>query len=68
VSEGEVFNEGAVEDSAGGAEVVVVVIAEEGVVGVAVVAVAEDEVVPTQSSSLTDIRACSSQKAKTTCW
>ena len=57
-------------DSAGAVEVDGVVIVEEVVIADAVagVAVAEDEVAPTQSSSHTDIRAYSSPKAKTTCW
>lgn len=51
-----------------------VAIAEEGgivdavVDEVGVADVVEDEVVPIQFSSRTDIRACSLQKAKTTCW
>jgi hypothetical protein len=70
VFEAVVFNEGVVGDLAEGAEAdeVVIVEGEVTAVGVVEAAVVEEEVVPIQSSSRTDIRAYSSQKAKTTCW
>jgi hypothetical protein len=64
-----VYNEEAGEDLAEAVEVAGVVIVDEVIVDVvAGAAGVEDEEAPTQSSSPTDMRGYSSQKAKTTCW